>query len=144
MVNITFPDTKPVIDAIRNAIGRNITFVLDTITNCTVCSLDPVTGGSTDPFCTTCGGKYYIVTDANHIVLAHVTNGRVDQLGWASGGQFEEGDCRAQLDYTTVNDGYVANARKIIVDGKEYRIKNKEYRGAPQINRIILYLRQED
>lgn len=144
MANITFPETKTTIDAIRNAIGRNITFVSDIVTNCPVCSLDPVSGGSTNSFCTTCGGKYYIVTDNNVSVLAHVTNGRVDQLGWASGGQFEEGDCRAQIEYTTANEAIVANTRKIIVDGKEYRIKNKEYRGVPQINRIILYLKQED
>jgi len=144
MVNITFPSTKATIDAIRETIGRNVTFIMNITAACTVCSLDPVTNNSTNPFCTTCGGKYWIVTDDNKTVLAHVTNGRVDQIGWTSGGQFNEGDCRLSIEYSTTNEDYVTRVRRILVDGKEYRVKNKEYRGVPQINRIILYLTQEE
>jgi hypothetical protein len=45
---ISFPeDTEDTIDAIRDAIGREIDFVTATFSGCSTCSLDPVTDTST-------------------------------------------------------------------------------------------------
>jgi len=65
-----------VIDAIRGAIGRDVTFnIVASSTGCPDCSLDPVTNTSTDSFCQTCDGKYWIPVYSGVVVSGHITYG---------------------------------------------------------------------
>jgi hypothetical protein len=145
MTTITFPLTTDTIDAMRLAIGRNATFYIPASSAaCPICLLDPITNTSTNSFCNICEGNYWITTFSGVNILAHITWGGVDQMGWAPGGQYFEGDCRVQIKYTTYNDGIVDSAVRVVVDDKEMKIKNKIYRGFKEINRILLDLTEEE
>lgn len=142
-MTISFPsNTEDTIDAIRDAIGRNVTFVTVSSIACTAsgCSLDPVTNTGTNSFCTTCSGLYWIPSFSNYTVKAHVTWGNADQLNWVTGGQLFEGDCRIQLKYTQELLTEIERTDYILVDNKRFEVKSKIYRGVPEINRVILDL----
>lgn len=145
-MNITFPtDTKEKIDAIRGAIGRpTYWYIVDTETACPYCTRDPVTNLSTDSFCTTCSGEYWIKTYTVTTISGLVTWGFSEQLGWKTGGQLMEGDCRVQIEYTLENVTIVDDAVKILVDGKEMRVIKKILRGVPSINRILVDLDESE
>jgi len=144
---ISFPeDTESTIDAIRDAIGRDVNFVTTTVSGCTAsgCSLDPVTDTSTNSFCVVCSGLYWIPTYINNSVNAHITWAGADILGWVAGGQYFDGDCRVQVKYTTTSLNLADNANHLIVDGKTMTVKSKTLRGVQDINRIILDLIEKE
>lgn len=144
-MNISFPsDSKEVIDAIRGAIGRNVLFYIDTPTACPDCSLDPITNTSTDPYCTTCNGEHWIHSYSPTTILAHVTWSPSESLGWASGGQYIEGDCRVQIELTSGNITTLNNTQYVMVDGRRFTIRKKMYRGVPELNRILVDLSEEE
>ena len=144
-MTITFPsDTKDTIDAIRNAIGRNVVFTKEVSTDCPICAIDPFTGNSTNPFCTTCSGLGRLVTYSGASVKAHVTWGGNDQLGWVTGGQLQEGDCRIQIEHSTVNVTLVEDNSYIMVDDHKMVIKKRILRGVQPLNRILLDLTEEE
>jgi hypothetical protein len=141
-MNIQFPsDTDETIDSIRNAIGRNVTFhYKSTSTPCPDCSLDPSTDTSTNSFCQTCGGYYWIPVYSDLIKKAHILWGQMDILNWVSAGKLYDGDCRIQVKYEDDLLTILPDVKYVVVDGKHMEIKKKEFRGVPEINRIILYL----
>lgn len=147
-MNITWPsDTADAIDAIRDAIGRNVTINVSVDgVPCPVsgCDLDPVTDLSTNQFCPVCSGFYYINTTSGYTVLAHVNWGQADTPLWEPGGRLVDGDCLVQVKYTTANVDAVDNAKSFAVDGKTLITKAVDYRGVPDINRILVTLTQEE
>ena len=146
-MEITFPeDTEETIDAIRDAIGRDINFVTATVSGCIAsgCTLDPITDTSTNSFCTTCSGQYWIPTYTQNTINAHVTWGGADILGWAVGGQYFDGDCRVQIKHTDANLNLVNNAEYVEVDNKILTIKSKTFKGVQNLNRIILDLIEKE
>lgn len=141
---ITYPqNTTEIIDAIRSAIGRDVTIYTEERVVCSACGIDTVTDTSINPFCTTCGGIGYIITLSGADINAHVTHGPLDNLGWETGGQLLEGDVRLQIKYTTVNWNLVSSSKYITVDGVRYIVRNKIKRGVPQLNRIIINCTEE-
>ena len=146
MVTITFPDdTVDVIDAIRDAIGRDITFFyVYSSMACPICVLDPVTNTSKDAFCYVCSGEYWIPLYSGETINAHITWGYSEQLGWLSGGQLDEGECRVQIKYTASNLTVVNEAKYVDVDGKSMQIIKKILRGVKNINRIIIDLKERE
>ncbi len=145
MATITFPtDTKDTIDAIREAIGRSIVFSTPVRTVCSGCSLDPITDTSTDSFCVICDGEGYVTTYSGTTISAHVTWGKADELGWVTGGQYLEGDCRVQIEYSTGNITVVDGSEFVTVDGKRLSVRKKILRGVPDLNRILIDLKEED
>lgn len=143
---ITFPsDTKDKIDDIRDAIGRTIIFnQLVTQSGCSVCSLDPVTNTSTDSFCPTCGGDYWIPVTTGASVTAHVRWNSLDDAIRFPGGDIFEGECKAQIEYTAANVTIVDNSETVQVDGKLMSIDKRIYKGVPELNRIVLILNEEE
>lgn len=139
MTTITFPsNTKTIIDSIRTAIGRDVTFYTESETVCSACSRDPVTHNSTNPFCTVCSGIGYIYTWSGEAVVAHITWGGVDTLNWQVGGQMMEGDVRLQIEYTPYNLNLVNTVDYVVVDTRKVEISKKILRGVKPINRILL------
>lgn len=147
-MTITFPsDTKDTIDDIRDAIGRDITFNIRTgPVACTAsgCSLDPVTNTSTNSFCATCGGVYWIVTVTGSSVTAHVRWTSMDKEIRYPAGSVYNGDCRAQIEYSDANVTIINQTETVSVDGKSMSIEKIIYKGVPDINRIVLILNEED
>lgn len=143
MPAITFPSTvvtTDIIDQIRTAIGRTVTFYTVLSTDCPDCELDPITNTSSDSFCPTCSGVGYLITYSGTDIEAHITWGYSEQLGWVSGGTLDQGDCRVQIKYSVTNEEVVENANYAVVDGREMEINKRIIRGVPVVNRILVDL----
>jgi phage-related tail fiber protein len=143
---ITWPsDTKQVIDAIRGVIGRDITITApNTASGCSTCSLDPVNNTSTDPFCPTCSGNYWIITYAETTVSGHVRWYPFDEPHAMTGGIVFEGDCIVTIEYTSDNLEAAKAADWFTVDGKRMVLWKYLLRGKQPINRIRLMLKEEE
>lgn len=145
---IYWPDNTPdVIDEIRDAIGRDVT-LFTTVSGipCTVsgCDLDPVTNLSTNQFCPTCDGDYWINTASGLVVNAHVRMKNVDIPIWTVGGFIVDGDAQIQIKYTVANIQAIDNVEYIIADGKEFLKKDISLRGVPQVNRIVVTMVEKE
>lgn len=144
-MDIIFPlDTRETINAMRQAIGRNITLYVEQTVPCSACSIDPVTNTSTNSFCTVCSGVGYIVTLSGYTVLAHITHAPQDLVKYTPGGSYADGDCIAQVEYLPATMTVLEHTKMLVVDNDQYTIKNKTLRGVPEINRVILNLKQKD
>lgn len=140
-MQIVFPEnTEEVIDAIRNAIGRDVLFVAEVKVPCSACSIDPVTNTSTNSFCLVCSGVGYIITYSGATISGHVTQGQTDYMQWTPGGQYYDGDCRVQIKYTPENITIIDNASYVMVDDQKFDIRKKTFRGVKNLNRILLDL----
>lgn len=143
-MNIVFPsDTGEVIDAIRLAIGRNVTFYSEHKVPCSACSIDPITNTSINSFCTVCSGVGYVVTLSGYTELAHITHNPQDIVKYTPGGSYVDGDCLIQTKYTSAIMTIVNRSKFVNVDGTMYTIKTKTPRGFP-LNRVIFLLKERD
>ncbi len=140
---ITWPsNTKDIIDEIRDAIGRNITFNLVTVSGCSTCTFDPVNNASTDSFCPTCSGYWYITTTSGVEVLAHVRWSPFDDQNFQPGGIVYEGDCIATIAYDAYNAYLVSTAKDIFVNSRTMVIDKYTTKGVAAQNRIRLFLKE--
>lgn len=143
-MTITFPtNTKDIIDDIRNVIGRNtVWYTVLSDTECTAagCGLDPVTETAINPFCPVCSGIGQVVVYSGHNILGHVTWGYSELLGWVSGGQMDNGECRVQIEYTPSNITIVDTTKWVDVDGKDMQVIKRILRGVQPLNRILVDL----
>lgn len=141
---VSFPDnTEEIIDSIRGAIGRLVTFYMQvSVSGCVAsgCSLDPISRKSTNSFCDTCNGDYFIPVYSGIAISGHVTWQGADLFDWQTGGQLFEGDCRVQIKYTEANENMINASGYVVVDDNTFRIKRKIFRGVPDTNRIIVDL----
>lgn len=139
-----FPlDTRDMINKIRESIGRVVTFYYeDGYTTCPTCDLDPTTGLSTDSFCPTCSGLYYIPNILSSGIMAHITWKPSEKISIIPAGGFIEGDVRLQIEYTLDTSFVVDRTKYVIVDGKSFEVLSYDLRGVPEINRIVLYCRR--
>jgi hypothetical protein len=142
MTVITWPsNTTEIIDEIRNAIGRDVIFyTLAGSLPCPVCNLDPTTNTSTDSFCETCSGNFWMPIYSGIMISGHVTWNDHDMLNWQTGGQLFDGDCRIQIKYTPENITVLDATKWVEIDGKSLEIKRRNMRGVQQVNRVILSL----
>ena len=138
-MTIVFPEnTRDIINQIRYAIGRNVTFVVISDSEiCYVCGLDPVTNSAVDPYCPVCSGLGYLYTYSGVTVSGHVTWGFSELLAWYTGGQQFEGDCRVQVEFVPEVITIIDTAKWVIVDGKTMQIKKRIYRGVKELNRVL-------
>lgn len=145
---INFPsalEVTSVVDNIRSAIGRVADFFgIASVVECTECILDPITETSTNSFCLTCSGLYYITTYSGTTISGHVWWKAADLMHWPNGGQYFDGDATFQLKYNLENMTTVNNTEYLMLDGKRMSIEQKVVRGVPELNRIILSLKEEE
>ncbi len=136
---ITFPsDTKDTIDAIRNAIGRPVTFYTENRAVCTGCSIDPITDTSTNSFCTVCSGVGYVITFSGVVISGHITHAPSELMQWQTGGKLVDGDCRVQIEYTEANLALLPSVSYANVDGNTFDVRKWMLRGVPEVNRILI------
>jgi len=143
---ITWPSNfaRTVTDSIRNAIGRVITiFVKVSGIPCPICTLDPVTNLSTDPFCASCGGNYWINTTSSYLCSAHIRWRKTDQPLWSPGGIVDEGDCKVTICYSGEALNNVINSDHFLVDDEELYMKSYILKGVRTPNRIAVTLLQD-
>lgn len=134
-------NTKEVTDSIRDAIGRTVIIHTHSdVSLCPDCKLDPISGKSSDPFCSTCGGTGYITSKIDSEVTAHINWNSIGDTINTPGGRIFNGDCKISIEYTSVNLSNVMNADYFTVDNKNLYLKNYDIRGVPTPNRIIIIL----
>ena len=140
-----FPtNTVDTIDAIRDEIGRQITINVKVQgTACPVCDLDPITNTSTDSFCETCSGVYWLNTTSGISTYAHIRWGGSDQPMYTAGGVIDMGDCIATIKYTETLLSGVQNSDHFIVDDKDMYLKKYILRGVKPLNRIRVILKED-
>lgn len=145
-VTITWPDnTKEVINSIREATGRPVIVTLiDSVSGCHLCSLDPINNASTNALCSGCDGNYWIPTIADYQVHGHIRWWPFDEPHPMTGGVVYEGDCTATIRYTSQNLSRIQQADYFTVDGKKMVLHKYLLRGKQDINRIRLLLKEEE
>lgn len=142
-MQVVFPsNTRDVIENIINAIGRDVQFVSSTLSGCSDCSLDPVTNTSTDSFCETCSGQYWIPTYSSNNIKAHVTWKFADLDNWQTGGHVLNGDGTVKVMYSGIYMDIIESSDYLIVDGKVVDIEKVTLLGVPSINRIVLNFKE--
>ncbi len=148
MHNISWPSEETRLDyllSLEEVVWRPISFeYVASISGCSVCSLDPITDTSTDSFCPTCSGVYWIKTISGVDIKAHVTWKSADGLDWYSGGQQFVGDCLVKVIYNAYNFTIIDNSDGVFVDDRDMQISKVNLLGAPTINRITLSLKERD
>jgi hypothetical protein len=135
---ITFPDTTDTVDAIRNAIGRPVTFYTEHRVDCSGCSIDPITNTSTNSFCPVCSGVGYIVSYSGVVISGHITHAPSEQMQWVTGGQLVDGDCRVQIKYAPETVTFLGTVSHAEIDGSTFDVRKWMLRGVPSVNRILI------
>ena len=146
-MTITFPATKPTKDAIRNAIGQVVTFIIrGDQSACPVCSgldlYDEVNEVSLDPYCTTCSGQYWITADVYSGVVAHVRWRTQDQPDMGVGGETFDGDCMITIDIDALSEANIVKVKEVIADSRKLQIYRAIHRGVPTRDRIRFVCRE--
>lgn len=146
MPTIAFPNnTTEVIDNIRSTIGRQVTiYRLVSGIACSGCGLDPVTNLSLDSFCSICDGNYWINTTSGIAVTGRILHGGLDRPIWEPGGLIVAGETQLRIKYTPVNKDAVDNMQYCVIDSKKFILKEFEYRGVPDVNRIVITLEEKE
>lgn len=143
-----FPtNTREQIEFMIGQDGRDVTFyVIDTLSGCYACSLDPTTNTSTDSFCPVCHGVYWIPTYSGITVSGHVTWGRADSLQWPTGGMVNNGDCQVKVMYSGGQTELLYSAEYVMVDDRKMNVQPNGVipRGVPEVNRVIFILQEEE
>jgi hypothetical protein len=142
-MTIIFPsNTKDIIDQIRDAIGRPVYFFRRYTVPCSACSIDPISGDSTNSFCTVCSGEGYVVTFSGYTINGHITHKPQEMMQWSSAGQWFEGDVRVQVELTDSNITVIENTEYVMVDEKKFDIRSTFKRGVPTLNRVLIDLKE--
>lgn len=139
-----FPDTTATLDEIRSKIERAITINVSIQGDpCPVCDLDPITNTSTDSFCVTCSGLYWINTTSGFSVSGHVRWLSADQPMYSEGGVIDTGDCIVTLKHTAEILSGVQNSYSFIVDNRDLYLKKYVLKGVRNLNRIRVILKED-
>lgn len=141
-----FPtNTREIIEDIINEDGRDVTFfVVDSLTPCPTCYLDPITNTATDSYCPTCSGEYWIPTYSGWTVTAHVTWGKSEDRDWQTGGMIDNGDCTVKFIHSGWYEEIVHSSQYVMVDDREMDVEKIILRGVPEVNRIIVKLKEKE
>jgi len=146
-MTITFPSTKATKNAIRNAIGQTVTFVIrGDPSPCPVCSgadlYDGVNEVSLNPYCSVCSGRYWITEDVYSGVIAHVRWRRRDEPDMTVGGEILEGDCTITIDIDALSADNIVKIKEIRADSRKLQVYRTLYRGVPERDRIRFVCRE--
>lgn len=138
---------KRQIDAVRESIGRDITFYTEHKTPCTLCLPSGFYNAASDSTvyynCPVCAGNYYLTTLSGHIILARVRWTNDEAITASPGGKYYIGDATATID---ANDRQVAEDcftfnGKVVVDNHDMFITKILPMGAPEPNRYRVVLK---
>lgn len=145
-MEVVWPEnTEQVISDIIQEIGRPVTFyTVWSSMACPDCSLDPVNNTSTDSFCQTCGGNYWIPIYSGYTYTAHVTWKFQDFNDYQTGGITFLGDCKVKVLLSGSAQSVIEDAEYCIVDDKRTSIEKVTILGVPTPNRIIIDLKEEN
>jgi hypothetical protein len=138
---------KRQIDAVRESIGRDVTFYTEDRTACTLCLpsgfYNPATNSTVFYNCPVCAGNYYLDTVTTHDILARVHWTNDEAVNSSPGGKYFIGDATATidaLDRSVAEDCFTGQGR-VNVDGHTMFITKIIPMGAPEPNRYRVVLK---
>lgn len=148
MINWPEAQVITVLDGILDAVGRDFTLnVKTTGIACPLCVaggyLDPVTNTSTNSFCPSCYGSYYLNTTSGIVLNGHVRWKSAEIPRWYPGGIVPDGDCMITVTYSDDTRTNIERALNFEVDNKILSLKSYILKGAKTPNRIIILLKEE-
>jgi len=138
---IQFPQTKHTKDAIRNVIGRPVTFIIQGEPSaCPVCSgadlYDSVNELSINQFCPTCSGAYWFTADSGINLVGHVRHRTGDEEDWGIAGSVITGDCTITIGIDDLSEDKIVKIKEIRTDGRRFRVFRAIKRGVQERDRI--------
>lgn len=138
-------NTREVISGIIDQIGRDVEiFFVWSSYACPDCSLDPITNTSSDSFCPTCSGEYWVDVMSGVTRLAHVTWKFDYGNEFQTGGRNMIGDARVKIMHSDADEALVKQSKYLVVDDKIMNLEKTTLLGAPQVNRIIMDLKEKE
>jgi len=148
MTNILAPfpsNTREQIEEIIGKIGRDVTFYyIYSSQACPDCTLDPITNTSTDSFCTTCSGEYWIPLYSGVTMSGHITNKFEYEQDFHTAGKTLIGDARVKVLHTDERERIIKLSDHVLVDDKVMDIKKVTLLGAQAINRILVDVKERE
>ena len=141
------PWIKQQINAVRESIGRNVTFYSVTRAPCSLCTasgLYDATNDTTYYFnCPVCRGQYWINTQVGTDVLARVRWSNDQAITATHGGRYYIGDATATIEdkYLSIAELAFKDTGKVVVDDHEMQIIKIIPEGAAEINRYKIILK---
>lgn len=140
----SFPQTQArnQIEEIIGLIGRNVDFYyVYSSQACPACSLDIVTNTSTDSYCQTCSGVYWIPIYSGVTMSAHVTWRYDYKNEFTTGGITLIGDAQVKVMHSDERESLIKEVEYLVVDGKTMDLERTTILGTPP-NRIICDLKE--
>lgn len=130
-------------EIINNSTGRDVDiFYVYSTFECPACNLDPITNTSTDSFCETCSGLYYVPVFSGVIWSGHVTWRYDYKNEFETGGRVFIGDAQAKFVHTQDREDILKGSKTyLIVDDITMDIIKTTQLGNP-INRIIVHCKE--
>src|SRR3990172_2103937 len=131
------------IEEMIHAVGRDVEFfyVYSTYA-CPVCDLDPITQTSTDSYCETCSGTYWIDVYRGVTMSAHITWRFDYQNEFETGGRYFIGDARVKVMHDATREQLIKTPKTyLIMDGKTMDIEKQTLLGTP-VNRILIDVKE--
>lgn len=135
---------KAKIDAVRQQIGRDVTFYTLLSTLCEDCVAsgfyDPVSDSSWNIVCPVCIGTGWSDSVEETVVLARVHWAGDERITMSPGGKYYLGDATVTIDpeFHGLAQQAMRDSGAILVDGKKMQIQSINPIGAPTVNRIRL------
>jgi hypothetical protein len=136
--------------------GRTCYIVYGSANSCNSCSLDPIKKESTNPFCSTCSGKYYYNTEntleVKGVVRSYVGDSKFVDYNLFKFGYMPDHDARlsCMLEDVLLNTDscygstYLDKDKniRIIVDGTKYNVVNTSRTGIEDAKLIMATMKQ--
>jgi hypothetical protein len=146
-MTINYPTTKNTKEAIRQAIGQTVTFVLQGDARaCSTCSgadlYDSVNDLSLNQFCPECSGAYWITDDVESGILAHVRWRTGDESDYGVAGEVLEGDCFITISIDSLSEAQIVKIKEVVADGRKLEVYRTTKRGAPTRDRYRFICRE--
>lgn len=140
-----FPsNTRDLIEQMIEMDGRMVDYYTVTYSGCPACSLDPISNTSTDSLCLVCSGLYWIPTYTASGILSHVTWGKSEDKDWATGGMVDNGDCTVKFMHSAEREDFISEVQYVVVDDRTMNIVDIALRGIPEVNRVIVKLKEKE
>lgn len=130
------------IEEIIHMIGRDVDFYYAYSTSaCPDCSLDPITDTSTNSYCQTCSGVFWIPIYSGVTMSAHVTWKYDFENEFTTGGRTLIGDAQVKVMHSNEREQLIKDTEYLVVDGKTMDLEKTTLLGTPP-NRIICDLKE--
>jgi hypothetical protein len=132
-------------EIINNSTGRdvNIFYVYSSMA-CPICTLDPTTNTSTDSFCATCSGDYWIDSYSGVVWSGHVTWKYDYKNEFETGGRVFIGDVQAKVMHSDSRETILKTPKTyLVIDDITTDIVKLTNLGNP-VNRIIISCKERE